>query len=50
MTVKVSVPGTWDTASHNGTALTVYENEDGTHYVLVDLVPDQGTAEIIKVN
>ena len=50
MTVKVSVPPTWSTASHNGTALTVYENEDGTHYVLVDLVPDQGTAEITKGN
>ena len=50
LTVKVSVPSTWSAASYNGTALTVYENEDGSHYVLVDLVPDRGTAEITKAN
>lgn len=47
LTVQVSVPKSFrDGAVVNGEALEVYKNEDGTYYVLVDIVPDSGTVTI----
>ena len=48
LTVKVAVPNTWTEAECMGQRLAVYENEDGSHYVLVDTVPDGGELCITK--
>ena len=47
LTVKVSVPRSFRSgAVANGKFLTVHKNEDGTQYVLVDVVPDSGAVTI----
>lgn len=43
LTVKVAVPASWAAAEANGETLEVYTDEDGSFYVLVNIVPDSGT-------
>lgn len=50
LTVKVSVPDSWNTVEYNDELIEVLENEDGTRYVYVDVVPDRGEVEISKVD
>ena len=50
LTVKVSVPNTWNNASYNGETVEVQVNEDGSRYVYVNVVPDSGEIEIEKVD
>lgn len=47
LTVKVSVPATWESASVNGNTLEVHKNADGSSYVYVNIVPDSGTVTLI---
>ncbi|MBQ8371354.1 MAG: leucine-rich repeat domain-containing protein [Clostridia bacterium] len=46
LTVKLAIPATWTEAYLEGEALEIYDNIDGTRYVLVDLLPDSGDASI----
>ena len=46
LTVKVSVPATWESAEANGETLTVNKNLDGSAYVYVNIVPDTGAVTI----
>ena len=46
LTVKVSVPATWESAEANGETLTVHKNLDGSAYVYVNIVPDTGAVTI----
>lgn len=46
LTVKISVPDDWQTASANGNTLTV-KGENGAKYVLVDILPDSGIVSVI---
>lgn len=46
LTVKVAVPASWAAAEANGKTLEVYTAEDGTFYVLVDIVPDSGVVTL----
>ena len=50
LTVKVSVPASWASAEANGEALEVYTAENGTNYVLVNIVPDSGTVTLNASN
>jgi hypothetical protein len=47
LTVKVSVPSIWDTATVNGQTLEIHRNADGTSFVYVNIVPDTGAVEVI---
>jgi len=47
LTVKVSVPSIWDTATVNGTALEIHKAADGSSFVYVNIVPDTGAIDII---
>lgn len=40
LTIKVSVPGNWASATVNGEELTIHSNNDGTCYVYVDVAPE----------
>lgn len=48
LTVKVNVPGTWESAVCGGEALEVHVNSNGSRYVYVNIVPDSGTVEISR--
>ena len=47
LTIKVSVPATWESAEVGGKTLEVYSNADGSAYVYVNIVPDSGTVTIV---
>ena len=47
LTIKVPVPKTWTAAKLSGDSLSVYENEDGTKYVYINLAPGE-TVTITK--
>jgi len=47
LTVKVSVPATWESAMANGTALEIHKNTDGSSYVYVNVIPDTGMVTVI---
>jgi hypothetical protein len=40
LTVKVSVPGTWESAMVGDVELEIRENADGSHFVYVDVAPE----------
>ncbi len=46
LTVKVAVPASWAAAEANGEVLEVCTDDDGSFYVLVDIVPDSGTVSV----
>ena len=46
LTVKVTVPGNWATASVNGESLTIRTADDGSRFVYVDVAPES-TVSII---
>ena len=48
LTVKVAVPASWAAAEANGETLEVYTAEDGSFYVLINIVPDSGEVSISK--
>lgn len=50
LTVKVSVPDSWSVAVCSGEAYEVIKAEDGTSYVLIDIVPDSGTVTLTQGN
>ena len=50
LTVKVTVPASWAAAEANGEMLEIYTAEDGTFYVLVDIVPDSGVVTLTASN
>ena len=54
LTVKVKVPMTWEKAvvifGEEQTPLSVFIDEDGTRYVLADMLPNSGTATILPQN
>jgi len=49
LTVKVYVPGNWDSVTMNGEVLTVQYDENGNAFVYADIVPDSGV-KTIKAN
>ncbi|MBQ3017307.1 MAG: DUF4886 domain-containing protein [Clostridia bacterium] len=50
LTVKVSVPDSWSVAVCGTEAYEVIKAEDGTSYVLIDIVPDSGTVTLTQGN
>ena len=46
LTVKVTIPANWAAVEVNGDTLEVYADQDGSSYVLVDIVPDSGTVTL----
>ena len=50
LTVKVSVPDSWQSAVSGGSTYEVIRSADGTSYVLVDIVPDSGTVTLVQGN
>lgn len=50
LTVKVSVHDSWSVAVCSGEAYEVIKAEDGTSYVLIDIVPDSGTVTLTQGN
>ena len=50
LTVKVSVPDSWSVAVCGGDTYEVIKAEDGTSYVLIDIVPDSGTVTLTQGN
>jgi len=48
LTVKVSVPKEWSTAHIASTEYQVFENDDGTKYVYVNIVPGSDAITITK--
>ena len=46
LTVKVSVPATWTSATSGAEALEIHRNNDGSAYVYVNIVPDTGVVTI----
>ena len=49
LTVKVSVPNSWDGCTVNGEALELITSDSGERYVYVNIVPDSGAVEIVGV-
>lgn len=47
LTVKVTVPDEWVSARIGDTVLTVRTDDNGSSYVLANIVPDSGTVDII---
>ena len=50
LTVKVSVPDSWSVVACGGDTYEVIKSEDGTSYVLIDIVPDSGTVTLTQQN
>ena len=50
LTVKVSVPDSWSVVACGGDTYEVIKSEDGTSYVLIDIVPDSGTVTLTQGN
>ena len=50
LTVKVTVPANWAAAEANGETYEVMVDEDGTCYVLIDILPDSGTVTLNAKN
>ena len=48
LTVKVTVPIIWESATDGTNDLTIHTEADGTKYVFVDVVPDKGPVYITK--
>ena len=46
LTVKVSVPATWTSATTGSKTLQIHRNSDGSAYVYVNIVPDTGVVTI----
>lgn len=46
LTVKVTVPGKWESAVCNGETLEILYDDNGNAFVYVNIVPDSGTVEI----
>ncbi len=46
LTVKVAVPANWPSARCGENLLEIRQNQDGSCYVYVDIVPDSGTVEL----
>ena len=49
-TVEVSVPDNWQSATAGGNTYEVLKGNDGTSYVLVDIVPDSGVVTLSAGN
>ena len=47
LTVKVTVPAIWSTATVNGQSLEINRTANGNAYVYVNIIPDSGTVELI---
>ena len=50
LTVKVNLPDGWESAEVGGKSCEIFRNEDGSAYVLVDIVPDTECAVITQGN
>lgn len=50
LTVKVSVPDSWTGATSGDATYEVKKAEDGSSYVLIDIVPDSGTVTLTASN
>lgn len=50
LTVKVNLPEGWESAVCGGKSCEIFRNEDGSAYVLVDIVPDTECAVITQGN
>lgn len=48
LTVKVTVPDSWNTARVGNTELTVHREENKNPYVYIDIIPDASPAELSK--
>ena len=46
LTVKVSVPDNWQSATDGSAAYEVLKDSNGVSYVLVDIVPDSGVVTL----
>ena len=46
LTVKVSVPATWNSATTGSENLEIHRNADGSAYVYVNIVPDTGVVTV----
>ena len=46
LTVKVKVPGVWNSVNVNGKVIRVMTDNDGSQFIYVDIVPDSGSVEI----
>ena len=50
LTVKVYVPGTWESAQMNGEALEIHRDESGNAFVYANIIPDSGVKTITEAN
>jgi hypothetical protein len=48
LTVKVTVPTSWEFCIVNGEEIKVTVADDGVRYIYVDVIPDSGNVEIFK--